>query len=155
MRILLFLLLPFFSFSQAVGELDSTLITEGVNIAHVRYLNHVTVHSVYDGDTPTLNIDLGFNTVRIEKFRLYGIQAPEIRLLSTRTAGEAARDNLIDLINKSDYLIIQTFPDKEPYQDEKGKYGRYLGVLYGVCGDMLISLNDQMVRDGFAVYKDY
>ena len=117
MRILLFLLLPILSFSQAVGELDSTLI--------------------------------------IEKFRLYGIQTPEIRLLSTRTAGEAARNNLISLMNKSDYLIIQTFPDKEPYQDEKGKYGRYLGVLYGVCGDMLISLNDQMVRDGFAVYKDY
>ncbi len=39
-------------------------------------------------------------------------------------------------------LIIKTVKDK------KGKYGRYLA-------DIWININDLMVAEGFAVYKDY
>ena len=35
------------------------------------------IHSVYDGDTVTVDIDLGLNVViRKEKVRLYGIDTP-------------------------------------------------------------------------------
>ncbi len=46
------------------------------NLYHYR----AVVVSVYDGDTCTVDIDLGLNTwVRGEKLRLYRINAPELR----------------------------------------------------------------------------
>lgn len=160
MRVLIFLLFPLLSFSQKVGKLDSTFVSEGLNISHVRYLNLVSIDSVYDSDTPTLIVHLGFNATIIEKFRLYGIDSPEIRPLATRKAGEESRQYFISLVEECDYLLIQTFPEREVYRDEKGKYGRYLGVLYGVKPDesgkrIIISINDRLVESGNAVYKSY
>ena len=44
------------------------------------YYYRAVVVSVYDGDTCTVDIDLGLNTwVRGEKLRLYRINAPELR----------------------------------------------------------------------------
>ena len=47
---------------------------------HVPYIYKAEVVSVYDGDTITVDIDLGFNVVlRKQKIRLGGINTPEIR----------------------------------------------------------------------------
>ena len=47
---------------------------------HTLYTYKANVTAVYDGDTCTVDIDLGLHTwVRNEKIRLYGINAPEIR----------------------------------------------------------------------------
>ena len=44
------------------------------------YLYRATITSVYDGDTCTADVDIGFKvTVRGEKIRLARINAPEIR----------------------------------------------------------------------------
>ena len=44
------------------------------------YLYRATITSVYDGDTCTADVDIGFKvTVRGEKLRLARINAPEIR----------------------------------------------------------------------------
>jgi hypothetical protein len=47
-------------------------------------------------------------------------------------------------------VLVQTIKDK------KGKYGRYLGEIWleNPSGD-LVNMNDRMVDEGFAVYKDY
>ena len=146
---------PLLDYSDKVGFLDSTYTTDGISFELARYFNRVEVESIHDGDTPTLQILLGFGTVRIERFRLYGIQAPEIRHLATRPQGEASRAKLIELTNSCDYLFVHTFPGREYYDDYTGKYGRYVGVLYGVCGELIISINDRMVEYGQAIYKDY
>ena len=58
------------------------------NLYHYR----ATVVSVYDGDTCTVDIDLGLNTwVRGEKLRLYRINAPELRGVE-RPEGLKSRD---------------------------------------------------------------
>ena len=54
--------------------------------------------SVYDGDSVTLDIELGFNIVmHNQKIRLLGINTPEVRG-SDRLDGLIARDRLRELI---------------------------------------------------------
>lgn len=104
---------------------------------------------VYDGDTITVDIDLGLKVfVHGEKIRLSRINTPEIRG-EERPEGLKARDYLRKIImNKS--IFIETIKDK------KGKYGRYLGEIYlpDETGK-LINVNDLLVENGFAKYKEY
>jgi micrococcal nuclease len=113
------------------------------------YYYRALVVSVYDGDTCTVDIDLGLNTwVRGEKLRLYRINTPELRGVE-RPEGLKSRDFLREQID-GQKIIIQTIKDK------KGKFGRYLAEIWlpGSDGD-LININDLLVEKGFADYKDY
>ena len=77
---------------------------------------------VYDGDTCTADVDIGFKvTVRGEKIRMARINAPEIRG-ANRKAGLASRDYLRDLILDREVLL-------KTIKDKRGKYGRYLGEI--------------------------
>jgi len=124
---------------------------------------------VYDGDTARLVIDLGFsNFVGPLYYRLYGIQCPEIRPRATRYAGIAARDHLIELIERYNFrsqsaghpcpgrlLIVRTHKKMRPKRDYRpravrGKYGRFLVELFGKDGDQFINLNERMIKDGQA-----
>jgi len=108
------------------------------------YTYRAHVSKVYDGDTITVTIELGFNAVlKGEKLRLFGINAPEVRG-DSKPEGIRSRDWLRNRILNKD-IVIKTIKDK------KGKYGRYLAVIY--LGD--ININDELVSNGFAVYKDY
>ena len=100
------------------------------------------VREVYDGDTITVDIDLGLRTWRCgEKIRLFGINAPELRG-DERAAGLEARDRLRELIlNKQ--IILRTLKDKT------GKYGRWIGEIF-LDGT---SINQRMVGGGYA--KEY
>ena len=114
------------------------------NLYH--YCGHVG--SVYDGDTCTVNIDLGFHTwVHEEKLRLTRIDAPEV-VGPERPTGLAARDFLRDLIDGKD-VLVQTIKDKQE------KYGRYLAEVFVQQGAQWLNVNDLMVQNGHAVYKEY
>ena len=113
------------------------------------YHYRAIVQSVYDGDTCTVDIDLGLHSwLHGEKIRLYRINAPEVRG-DERQAGLLSRDFLRSQIDGK-RVLVQTIKDK------KGKYGRYLGEIWieGSSGE-LVNMNDRMVSEGFAVYKDY
>jgi len=90
---------------------------------HSLYYYKAIVTSVYDGDTCTVDIDLGLHTwIRDEKIRLYRINAPELRG-KERPEGLKSRDFLREqILNKK--ITIQTIKDK------KEKYGRYLGEIW-------------------------
>jgi len=115
------------------------------------YLYHyrAIVTNVYDGDTCTVDIDLGLNTwVRGEKLRLYRIDAPELRG-GERPKGLISRDFLKEQIDGKK-IIIQTIKDR------REKYGRYLAEIWLPKGDGdPINVNDLLVAKGFAIYKDY
>ena len=112
------------------------------------YLYHGLVTSVYDGDTCTIDIDLGFKThIKSEKIRLSRINAPEIRG-SERESGLKSRDYLRSLINKKE-IVLETVKDK------KGKYGRYIGEIWLKLDDEWVNINDLMVSRGYAEYKEY
>lgn len=103
------------------------------------YTYRAKVTDVYDGDTITVDIDLGCKTwIRGERIRLVGINAPEMRG-EERGRGIAAREALRSQVLGKD-VVLRT------EKDTKGKYGRYLGVVIrnGVV------INDWMVENGFA-----
>lgn len=119
------------------------LLLAGNAQAH-EYQYRALITKVYDGDTVTATIDAGFNIeLKNEKIRLYGIDAPEMRG-EQRPEGLVSRDWLRSrVLNKK--VILHTIKDK------KGKYGRYLAVIY-LNG---VNINDELVTSGMAVYKDY
>lgn len=105
------------------------------------YIYEVEVVSVYDGDTITVDIDLGFSIwIKDKSLRLYGLDAPEVRG-STRERGLAVRDWLRAKISQGRAIVIESI------KDEPDKYGRYLAVLY-VDG---VNINQQMLDERLAI----
>lgn len=114
------------------------------NLYH--YKAHVT--AVYDGDTCTVDIDLGLNTwIRGEKVRLNRINAPEMTG-TDKAKGTAARDFLRGLVLDKDIIL-------ETIKDAREKYGRYLGEIWLEAGNQPQNVNDQMVAAGHAKYQSY
>jgi micrococcal nuclease len=116
---------------------------------HTLYNYKAQVISVYDGDTCTVDIDLGLNTwVRGEKLRLHRINAPEMRG-AEKVEGKKSRDFLREQILDKE-ITLQTIKDK------KGKYGRYLAEIW-IENEAreFVNVNDLLVEKGFAVYKEY
>jgi micrococcal nuclease len=107
------------------------------------------VTQVYDGDTVTVDIDLGLHTwMKGEKLRLYRINAPELRG-EEKEAGKISRDYLKKLVWKKE-LVIETIKDK------REKYGRYLAEIWlHLNNGSYLNVNDELVKKGYAVYKDY
>lgn len=101
------------------------------------------VIKVYDGDTITVLIELGFGVTFKEKVRLYGINTPEIRG-KERPDGLISRDRLRERILDKD-VIIKTLKDK------KGKYGRYIAEVYLEEEN----INNWLVSEGLAERRDY
>ena len=74
------------------------------------YEYRATILRVIDGDTIEARVDLGFDVSVIERFRLYGINAPETKGES-REEGKAATEYLRVLVAKNaqdGVLTIQT-----------------------------------------------
>ena len=100
------------------------------------------VRRVYDGDTITVDIDLGFDVLmKNQKIRLLGINAPEIRGES-RKSGLVSRDFLREKISGK-WVVLKTKKDK------KGKYGRWLGEVFLEEKN----INNLMLSEGMA--KEY
>jgi len=113
------------------------------------YNYRARVVSVYDGDTIRVDIDLGLKTwVHNEPLRLSRINAPEVRG-EERPEGLNARDFLREKILNKDVII-------ETLKDEKGKYGRYLAEIWlKDDSEDYVNINDLMVEEGHAIYKQY
>ena len=88
-----------------------------------RFCYPIEVTKVYDGDTITCNIDLGFKIkLYKQKIRLFGINTPEVRG-SEREEGLKSKQKLKDLIENKTVKLYSI-------KDKKGKYGRWLGIIY-------------------------
>ena len=116
------------------------------------------VKAVIDADTIDVLVDLGFGVHTMQRLRLYGIDAPEMKT----EAGKIAKEYVKSVLLGGDafkYVYVRTLKDK------KDKYGRKLAVLYFGEGSMISdfneskiemmpdSLNKQIVRNGHAVER--
>lgn len=140
---LIFIIATLLAFSASAVEIEGNL-----------YFYKAKVASIYDGDTIRADLDLGLGVLKINQpLRLYGINAPEVRGES-KILGKASRDYLRSILEGQE-IVIETIKDK------KGKYGRYLAVIW-VKGNgkwceinEWCSANDQLVKAGHAIYKVY
>ena len=104
---------------------------------------------VVAGDTIDVLIDLGFDLYKKERVRIAGVDTPEKRTrdLEEKALGLDAtywmKKNLEDTIAGDEELTIRT-----ELKGGTGKYGRLLGWLY--VGDDTVSLNEQMITEGYA-----
>ena len=109
----------------------------------------IEINRVVDGDTIDVTIDLGFDLYKKERVRIAGVDTPEKRTrdLEEKELGIDAtnwlKDKLEGAVNGDDDLIIRTELD-----GGVGKYGRLLGWCY--IGDADLSLNEQMITEGYA-----
>ena len=109
----------------------------------------VSIDKVLDGDTIDVTIDLGFDLYKKERVRVAGVDTPEKRTrdLEEKELGIDAtnwlKEKLDGAISGDDDLVIRT-----ELVGGVGKYGRLLGWLY--IGDGELSLNEQMITEGYA-----
>ena len=109
----------------------------------------IEINRVVDGDTIDVTIDLGFDLYKKERVRVAGVDTPEKRTrnLEEKELGIDAtywlQEKLEGAVAGDDDLIIRTELD-----GGVGKYGRLLGWLY--IGDSELSLNEQMITEGYA-----
>ena len=107
------------------------------------------INKVLDGDTIDVTIDLGFDLFKKERVRVAGVDTPEKRTrnLEEKELGIDAtnwlKKELEDVLAGDDELIVRT-----ELHGGVGKYGRLLGWLY--VGDEQVSLNEQMITQGYA-----
>lgn len=108
---------------------------------------------VVDGDTVHLMIDLGFRSFISIGCRLDGINAPE-KTGPNKADGIAAM-NFLDGILKDQNLIIRTFKmkEKDHAREKQGSFSRWLVEIY--IENTIVSVNDAMVQNGYAEYKEY
>jgi len=103
------------------------------------YTYKAKVVKVYDGDTITVDIDLGLDVwIHDQKIRLYGIDTPEVRG-AEKVKGLLVRDHLRKMIMGKE-IILETFKDK------KGKYGRWLGTVWFQG----VNINEHLVKQRMA-----
>ena len=107
------------------------------------------IDKVLDGDTIDVTIDLGYELYQKERVRIAGVETPEKRTknLEEKELGIDAtnwlKKELEDVLAGDDELIVRT-----ELHGGVGKYGRLLGWLY--VGDEQVSLNEQMITQGYA-----
>jgi len=104
------------------------------------YTYKAKIISVYDGDTVTALVDLGFRINFEMKIRLTGIDAPELRGIE-KPQGLISRDRLRELILNKE-VILHTERDKQE------KFGRWLGTIF--LPKEKISVNEMLIKEGLA-----
>ena len=115
---------------------------------------------VKDGDTVSADIDLGFNCkLEDQDIRLYGVNAYETtrrgswdnnltenEIIAKITRGKEAKNQLINFIKKSRYVYFQS---KVAPKKVKGKYGRWLGILWLQTPEETINFNKWLVENDY------
>lgn len=111
------------------------------------YIVHVS--KVYDGDTFTVDIDLGLGTWHHDQtIRLWKLNTPEVKG-KDRERGLEVRDFVRGLILDKE-ILLRTIIDKRG-EERTEKFGRLLGEAF-VTDDLgkMINLNDLLLEKGMA-----
>lgn len=108
---------------------------------------------VVDGDTVDLHVDVGFHSFRQERFRLAGIDAPE---LSGRNADpEPAKESKAFVASQLQPGMGEAWPLRIETEKDPDNFGRYICRIFYKLGDDEVCLNDKLVEFGHAVYREY
>ena len=108
------------------------------------YNYRANVVGIYDGDSVTLDIDLGLGVwSKGQKCRLLGIDTPEIRG-GERIDGLKSKQRLCELILGKQVAI-------ETQKDKTGKYGRWLVTIWDLNDELgWVNINELLLSEGYA-----
>jgi micrococcal nuclease len=108
------------------------------------WIYNAEVKKVVDGDTFDIIIDLGFDTLKKGRVRLYGVNTPESRTSNAeeKKMGLAAKEFTDQWLTKANHKVkIETIIDKNE------KYGRVLARVWDESGNCL---NEDIIKSGLA-----
>jgi len=108
------------------------------------WIYNAEVKKVVDGDTFDIVIDLGFDTLKKGRVRLYGVNTPESRTSNAeeKQKGLAAKEFTDQWLTRANHKVkIETVIDKNE------KYGRVLAKVWDSNGNCL---NTDIVAAGLA-----
>ena len=112
--------------------------------------NVTAIRRVIDGDTFDFEVDLGFHTRMVKRFRLAGIDTAEIFGRNAEPAGTEQRDWveqwLRDVAMRGE-LRIRTFKLNWNVPLADGGFGRWAGIVYN--GLTMEFLSNALVAAGF------
>ncbi len=111
------------------------------------YIYYAQVVKIIDGDTITVNVDLGYDTwLYNQKVRLTGIDCPESRI-NLKRFPERTKEKELGL--KAKELVKSLCGDKVKIISQgKGKYGRILGTVYTLDDK---NINQTLIDNDLAV----
>jgi micrococcal nuclease len=141
-------------FSSSENEEDSPPIPgQSVRLRSRLYYYAAHVTSVYDGDTLTVDVDLGLGVWRHnQSIRLWKVNAPEVRG-PEREQGLRVRDFVrSQVLNKQ--ILLRTILDKRGV-DQTEKFGRMLGeILVEDESGTVFNLNELLLKRDMALPMD-
>jgi micrococcal nuclease len=139
-KLLLFLLVSLVMFSAQAPQ--QTLTEDWVRMARVV--------RVIDGDTLELDVDLGYKVHLTDKFRLGGVDTPEVygvkKTSEAYKKGKAASAFTAKWVEDNDDAKGNVIVVSEK---DEGKYGRWIVTLYPASGQGK-SLNQALLDSGHA-----
>ena len=91
---------------------------------------------VVDGDTLVARVDLGFRTWITQKFRLRGIDTPEVSC----ALGQKAKAEVQARLVPKDRIVIKTYKQE--------KYGRFLADIFYLAGASGETGGEQILKEG-------
>ncbi|NBV30863.1 MAG: nuclease [Chitinophagaceae bacterium] len=100
----------------------------------IPFMYKAQVIKVIDGDTLDIVIDLGFDTLKKGRVRLYGVNTPESRTsnVEEKQKGLAAKEFTDQWLTRANHKVkIETVIDKNE------KYGRLLANVWDANGSCL------------------
>lgn len=109
------------------------------------------VEKVVDGDTFDVVIDLGFKITTNQRIRMSGINTPET--YNVKKDSEEYQKGMASKMYMEQRLAANNYEIELETEKTTEKYGRYLGVVK--LADSAVTLNDELVQKGLAVYKKY
>ena len=105
----------------------------------------VNVDRVIDGDTLDVSFYLGLGIwLNKQRVRLLGINTPEMKG-PERPMGIKVKNYLTDAINRAEEVVVKTD------EGSKGKYGRFLVVVFVKLNGKWINVNNELTKQGAAV----
>lgn len=120
-----------------------------------KFVYEAKVLSVHDGDTISVEIDLGFELKFTDKIRFFGLNAPELKMrnennkLVENPAGNKTLEIVKEFLPIGSTIVVETIKDK------KEKYGRYLANIYAMRDGEQVNVNKFLLEYNLAVPMKY
>jgi micrococcal nuclease len=120
-----------------------------------KFVYEAKVLSVHDGDTISVEIDLGFELKFTDKIRFFGLNAPELKMRNDKNklvenpTGTKTLDIVKEFLPIGSIIVVETIKDK------KEKYGRYLANIYAMRDGEQVNVNKFLLEYELAVPMKY